>query len=486
MVEQETDEPRVKDISFLNTIKTVAIIGPSQKRGFMFVKSHADNFKGKAVYAVHPKLKEIPGFENVKVYPSLQDIPDQIDYVYISVPNSVILGVIDDCVKAGVKLASVFTSEFSDSGTIEGLELEKEMLRRANNKLRMIGPNGLGLYYPKLGLGWRTLFQKSFGKSSLRVGVVGQSGGLTNALIYTATYLGLEISKAFSFGNGADLGFVDLLHYLINDPETDIILSYLEGIKEGHGKKLKWVLNQNKNDKPIVIVRGGQTDAGSKATLTHTASISGENKIWKVLFDQFNIIEAESLEQLLHITYLIENYGLFEMENVAVLSGSGGYGVILTDLVEKVGMKVPPFSSNIQEKLNSLFGVAGTSPKNPLDPSAMVFNVDMMYKIIDLALSDNKIDGIIVDLPSFIFIQDPDPRKDPNFEDKMLEVLTLGHKHNKPLIANIIRANYPEDKERVYKKLRDKKIPVFGDPFEFIPLLPKISRYTKNRKSKKI
>ena len=482
MVEQETDKTRVKDISFINTIKTVAIIGPSKKRGFMFVKSHADNFKGKAVYAVHPKLKEIPGFENVKVYPSLLDIPDKIDYVYISVPNSAILNVIDDCVKKGVKLASVFTSEFSDAGTIEGLELEKELLRRAKNKLRLIGPNGLGLYYPKLGLGWRTLFQKSFGKSTMRVGVVGQSGGLTNALIYTASYLGLEISKAFSFGNGADLDFVDLLHYLINDPETDIILSYIEGIKRGRGNKLKWVLNQTENKKPIVIVKGGQTDAGSKATFTHTASISGENKIWKVLFEQFNIIEVESLEQLLHIAYLIENYGFFALDNVAVLSGSGGYGVILTDLIEKAGMKVPAFSPTIQEKLNSLFGIAGTSPKNPLDPSAQVFNIDFMYKVIDIALSDKKIDGIIVDLPSFIFFQDYDMRKDPKFESKMIECLTLGHKHNKPLIANIIRANNPEDKERVSKKLREKKVPVFGDPFEFIPLLPKISRYSKKRK----
>lgn len=482
MVNQETEKANVKDISFLDTIKTVAIIGPSQKRDFMFVKSHADNFKGKAVYAVHPKLTEIPGFENVKVYPSLLDIPDQIDYVYVSVPNSIVLSVIDDCVKKGVKLASIFTSEFSDSGTIEGLELEKKLLRRAKNKLRMLGPNGLGLYYPKLGLGWRTLFQKSFGKSIMRVGVVGQSGGLTNALIYTATYLGLEISKAFSFGNGADLDFVDLLHYLINDPETDIILSYLEGIKEGRGNKLKWVLNQTENNKPIVIVKGGQTDAGSKATLTHTASISGKNKIWKVLFEQFNIIEAESLEQLLHIAYLIESYGFFEMENVAVLSGSGGYGVILTDLVEKAGMKVPNYSPDIQEKLNSLFGIAGTSPKNPLDPSAQVFNVDFVFKIIDLALSDKKIDGIIVDLPSFIFFQDYDRRKDPSFESKMIECLTLGHKHNKPLIVNIIRANNPEDKERVSRKLIEKKVPVFGDPFEFIPLLPKISRYSKNRK----
>lgn len=174
------------------------------------------------------------------------------------------------------------------------------------------------------------------------------------------------------------------------------------------------------------------------------------------------------------------------MENVAVLSGSGGYGVILTDLVEKAGMKVPTFSPYIQEKLDSLFGFAGTSPKNPLDPSAQVFNADFMYNVIDLALSDKKIDGLIIDLPSFIFLQDLDFRKAPNYESKMIEVLTLGHKHNKPLIANIIRANYPEDKERVSKKLRDKKVPVFGDPFEFIPLLPKITRYTKNRKTKKI
>ena len=147
----------------------------------------------------------------------------------------------DECVKKGVKLVTVFTSEFSDAGTQEGEALEKELLRRAQNKVRILGPNGLGLYYPKIGMAWRPNFPTTSGN----IGFIAQSGGICNIAIYSAIELGISYSKVFSFGNGMDLDFVDLLHYLINDPETNIILCYLEGIKQGRIKYLKAILKNN-------------------------------------------------------------------------------------------------------------------------------------------------------------------------------------------------------------------------------------------------
>ena len=157
----------VKDLSFINEIQSMAVIGTSKKRNFFFLKSHAENFKGK-LYAVNPLLEDIPDFDKNKIYPSLKDIPNQVDFVFIAVPHSKILDVMDECVEKGVKLASVFTAEFSDSGTKEGLELEKKLLKRAKNKVRILGPNGLGLYYPKLGIAWRTQFPSKSGKPRRR------------------------------------------------------------------------------------------------------------------------------------------------------------------------------------------------------------------------------------------------------------------------------------------------------------------------------
>jgi acetyltransferase len=273
---------------------------------------------------------------------------------------------------------------------------------------------------------------------------------------------------------------------MINDPETELILCYLEGIKRERGEALRKVFefNNKKHKKPIIIVRGGQTKTGSAAAKTHTASISGENHIWKAIFEQNNIIEVNSIEQILATAYLIKYYGLFELNNLAVLSSSGGYGVILTDLVEKAGMKVPPFSSDIQTEIISNFFTLGTSPKNPLDVSAQIFSSKSVYKILDLALSDKLIDGAIVDMPSFYFNRDHSYRitYDPSYEDNMIEALSLGHKHHKPLIPIIKRIHCPEDRDRLFAKSLEKNVPVFEDPMEFISLLPKISQYTRKKK----
>ena len=292
MSKRDLNKLNIKDFSFINNIKSMAVIGPSKKREFFFLRNHAEYFKG-PIYAVHPKVEDIPNFEKKNIFQSLEDIPGEVDFAFIAVPPSQILDVIDECAKKNVKLVTVFTSEFSDSGTEEGIALEKELLKRAQNKVRILGPNGLGLFYPKLGIAWRPQFPTIPGN----IGFIAQSGGICNIAIYGANALGINFSKVFSFGNGADLDLVDLLYFLSNDPETNIILCYIEGIKVGRIDDLKKVLEQNK--KPIVVLKGGKSETGSIAAKTHTASISGDNRLWDALFKQFNIIEVDSLEQLL-------------------------------------------------------------------------------------------------------------------------------------------------------------------------------------------
>ncbi|MFX1419575.1 MAG: CoA-binding protein [Promethearchaeota archaeon] len=474
MLKSDTKDLNVKDLSFINNIKSIAVIGPSKKREYFFLKNHAEYFKG-PVYAVHPTVDEIPGFDKNNIFQSLEEIPNEVDFAFIAVPPSKVLKIIDACLKKNVKLVTVFTSEFSDSGTEEGIALEKELLKRAKNRLRILGPNGLGIYYPKLGIAWRPGFPTKSGN----IGFIAQSGGICNIAIYGAEAIGIYFSKVFSFGNGADLDFVDLLYFLSNDPETDIILCYLEGIKQGRIDDLKKVFEQNK--KPIIVLKGGKSKTGSIAAKTHTASISGDNRLWEALFRQFNIINVESLEQLLYTARLIDFYGSFELNNLAVFSISGGYGVILVDLLEKVGMKIPPFSPEIQEKLKSKFFLPGTSSNNPLDLAAQFFYVISVYEIIDIALSDRKIDGLILDMPSFYLTPILKSRDNQDFEAYMIESLTLGHKHNKPLIPIIQRLNNPKERERISKKLIERKVPVFGDPLEFVPLLSKISDYKKRK-----
>jgi len=459
-----------KDLSFINNIKSMAVIGASAKRDFFFLRNHQNSFKGK-VYAIHPKLEEIPDFPKEDIYASILNVPEDVDFAFIAVPAKLVLDIMDECVKKGVKLVTVFTSEFSDAGTQEGEALEKELLSRAQNKVRILGPNGLGLYYPKIGMAWRPNFPTTAGN----IGFIAQSGGICNIAIYSSIELGIEFSKVFSFGNGADLDFVDLLHYLINDPETNIILCYLEGIKQGRIKKLKAVLKSNK--KPIIILKGGKSETGSKAAKTHTASISGDNTIWQTFFKQYNIIEVDSLEQLLHTARLIDCYGVCAMKDLAVLSISGGYGVILVDIIEHYGMKVPPFSSETHDEIAKILFMPGTSSNNPLDLAAQFFAINKVQEIIEVALLDINIDGLILDLPGFYLTLPPRIQDPSAFLNVLLESLNLGHKHQKPLIVITQHLTRPKNIDALLMNLKEKNVPVFGDPLEVIPLLPKISRY---------
>lgn len=462
----------MKDLSFINDIKSMAVIGTSAKRNFFFLKNHQESFKG-SLYAINPTVKEIPDFPKENIYKSIKEVPGKVDFAFITVPAKQVLPVIDECVEKGVKLVSIFTAEFSDAGTKEGIELEKELLTRADNKIRILGPNGMGLFYPKLGIAWRGFFPNTPGN----IGLIAQSGGMCNIAIYTSIELGFNFSKVFSFGNGADLDFVDLLYFLSNDPETEIILLYIEGIKENRFDALKKVLSQS--TKPIVALKGGTSSTGSKAVKTHTASIAGDNKIWSALFRQYNIIQVESLEQLLYSAQIIDFYGINEYKNVAVFSISGGYGVVLVDLIEKYGMNIPPFSDEIQLKLDEKFFINGTSSNNPLDVAAQMFHSHTLVEIVDTALSDERIDTLIMDMPSWYFNPIYYITRDTNFNENIETVFKLGLKHHKPLFPIIQRAHCPEESHRIAKKLTQSKIAVFENPLDFIPLLRKITNYKR-------
>ena len=165
---------------------------------------------------------------------------------------------------------------------------------------------------------------------------------------------------------------------------------------------------------------------------------------------------------------------------MAVFSISGGYGVILVDLIEQKGINIPPFSPKIQEKLDLKFMLPGTSSKNPLDLAAQFFTKNAVYETIEIALSDDNIDGLILDLPSFYLTTVFTTQDNQMFETNIIEALSLAHKYKKPIIPIIQRLNRSEERERILKKLIERDIPVFGDPLEVIPLLLKISNYKRS------
>lgn len=464
--------PEIKDLSFIPDIKNMAVIGASKSRNFFVLNSHRENFKGK-IYAINPALEEIPGFDDGTqglIFPSIKDVPEQVDFAFITVPKEKVIQVIDDCVEKGVKLVSVFTADFSDSGTEEGIQLEKELIEHAQNKVRILGPNGMGFYYPKKGIAWRPSFPTKPG----RVGLVCQSGGLANLAIFMARELGLTFSKVFSYGNGADLDFVDILAHLSQDDETDYIITYVEGIKPGRGKVLKKVLERNK--KPIIALKGGVSTTGQTAAKTHTAALTGKSEIWSALFKQFGVIQVETLTELISGALILDSYGPVKVKNVIVFSISGGYGVMLTDLIEKYGINIPPFDDNTLDQLGSLFYRRGTSSQNPIDVSAQFYDMESLKKIFDIVLTDEKMDAMFFDIPPWYLDVNYRLRKYDDFEENLFKNLQLCQKYKKPLFLIIQRTDFIETRTKNLKRLRELGIPVFGQPKEFLPFLREMNR----------
>ena len=251
-------------------------------------------------------------------------------------------------------------------------------------------------------------------------------------------------------------------------------------LQKGRIGELRFLLRNNK--KPIIFLKGGKSEVGSLAAKTHTASISGNDTIWRSFLKQNNIIEVESLEQLLNTARLIDCYGASIIENLAVLSISGGYGVVLTDLLEKQGLKIPSFSQDTQKKLKEKFFMVGTSSNNPLDLAAQFFAIHLVYEIVELVLSDDKIHGLVLDLPGF-YISIPPRHRDKNgaFQTQVLNILKLAHKHKKPIILLLQHLTRSEKINDFTNQVKENNIPLFGDPMEFIPLLHKISEYKINK-----
>ncbi len=240
--------------------KSIAVIGASNNsraRGYAYIRHLLDHkFKGK-IYPINPKYSEVLG---IKAYPSLREVPGSVDYVICCVPASAVPDILEDCAQKGVKAAHLFTARFSETGRQEDAELEQKILKQARKGgIRLIGPNCLGIYYPKEGLA----FGYDFPINSGSVGLISQTGGLAGGCIQLASLRGIYFSKVISYGNALDYNESDFLDYLAQDPETKVILMYVEGLKDG--KRFFDTLRRATSVKPVIIIKGGRGKSGTRA-----------------------------------------------------------------------------------------------------------------------------------------------------------------------------------------------------------------------------
>jgi acyl-CoA synthetase (NDP forming) len=361
--------------------KSVAVTGASPgKQGQLFLDSFlASGFKGK-VYAINSRGQEVSG---MKAYTSVKELPEPVDYVVCCIPAHAVPEFIRDCGARGVKAVSVFTAGFSEIGTDEGKRLEKEVVRAARDTgVRIIGPNCLGVYAPKVGFSYTSDFPRQSGS----VAYVCQSGGNSVYVTRAAGYRGVRFSKVISYGNACDINECELLEYLIQDDDTKIVAIYIEGVR--NGPRFYRALTELTRTKPVIVLKGGYTKAGAKAAASHTGSLAGSDEVWDELLQQAGAIRVHSLEELVDVLVTVCLLPTPAGRRVGIFGGGGGATVLGADDWSKYGFVLPPLPRAIKEEIRaSVPTEAGLILHNPIDLSSFAYS-ERFYGLIKRLLTD--------------------------------------------------------------------------------------------------
>jgi len=358
---------RIKELDRLFNPTSLAMVGASKderKTGARFLKGLIDRgFRGK-LYPVNPRETEIMGLRS---YPSLLDIPGEVDLVYVIVPASAVPQVIAECSQKRAKFAVVHSAGFSEAGA-EGKKLEEEMLKIAREGgTRIIGPNCMGLYSPQAHINTITS-RASIDDETGSVAFVGQSGWATENIIQMGSERGLRFSQVVSIGNQSDLSTKDLLEYFADDTSTRVIGFYIEGIK--HGREFLRLARQISKKKPIIVWKTGRTEGGARAAASHTGSLAVNSVVLDAALRQNGIISARNLEELMDLLAAFASPVLPSGNRVGLLVEAGGGAVAGADAAEALGLEVPTLSpKNQRELMDKLKGVIPffSNPSNPVD-----------------------------------------------------------------------------------------------------------------------
>jgi len=340
--------------------RSIAVVGASTQEGpgsFMTAIKEM-SFSGQ-LYPVNPKAEEISG---LKCYPRLTEIPGDVDHVISSVPLRFVEQLVEDCGVKNVKVLHFFTAGFSETGDEEATALEARVLARAKEfGIRVIGPNCMGLYAPSGGLS----FMPSLPPEPGPVAMLSQSGANAGEFCRTASARGLRYSKVVSYGNGSDVRESELLEYVAEDPDTTVIASYIEGLKDG--QHFMRALRKATAAKPVVILKGGRTEAGTRAANSHTGSLAGSLQIFDAAVRQAGAIRVDRMEELVDMAVTFRYVPTLRGPRAGIVGGGGGYSVLASDEIGTAGLEMPALSAEIQQKLRDFTPTAGTSVRNPVD-----------------------------------------------------------------------------------------------------------------------
>jgi acetyltransferase len=348
-------------------------------------------YKGR-LFPINPKYAEIAG---IKCYPDLDSISDPIDLAIVGVPAHAVLESVRALGKKGVPSAIIFASGFGEMGA-EGARLEWELAVEARTAgVRVLGPNGLGLINAFEGV-LATFSQYGNGETPAGpIGFVTQSGALGTAIAALARSRGLGLGYFVNTGNEADVTFVDAMGAVLEDARIKVGTGYIEGLKDGEGfcRLARHVVTIGK---PLVVTKVGRTKAGARAASSHTGSLAGEDAVFDAVVRQFGVIRARNEAQMLDLADAFSTTPLPEGRGVAIITQSGGAGVMMADRAEELGLDVPVLSDETRAALQKVLPPFGAL-SNPVDVTAQfIAEPTILKESVRLVLEDPKIAVAII------------------------------------------------------------------------------------------
>jgi len=474
----------VRHLDYLFDPKTAAVIGASNMPGkwgcdiFNLLITHGT----RKVYPINKSKSEILG---VRAYSSILDVPDEIDFAVITVANEYLPAAMEDCIQKGVKTVLVISGGFAEIGN-DGIKAERQIAEIARRgSIRFIGPNCAGHVNTHAELCTAPYFPPTRKGPISLVAQSGNLGLIVASMLYEA---GLGLSKYVSSGNEADLHFEDYLEYFGQDENTGLILGYIEGFREG--KRFLELAKEISRNKPIVIMKVGVTDAGSKACISHTSALCGSDEISEAAFKQAGIIRVKEVGDLIDVSLCLLGQPRPKGRRVAVLTVGGGLGVIAADMLGKCGLVVPELSQDTINRLSSVLS-GRWSRGNPVDTSG-----DLSYPCIIPLLEDDNVDAILIAGPvwapvgfSALISTAPWERDYTVGFDQLLkqveeeslrnldEIRQLAHSYGKPIVFSALATNEVKNGE-LYHKLQSYNLTPFPTPDRAAKALARLVEYS--------
>ena len=454
--------------------KTVALIGVSSNLGFGhgLPQFLIDQGWGDRIYPVNPNVEEIAG---IRAYPSVRDVPAEIDLACILVPAQFVEGVLEECVAKGVKAVIVMSAGFAETGA-EGKRLQDSLsaLARAAG-IRMIGPNCIGVVDVPNGFGTTEILLKDIQPGN--ISIVAQSGVFGNILLDGAPAQGVRIAKVATIGNRADLDETDFLAYYGDDPDTGVIVLYMESIRRG--RDFLETARDVSRKKPVLAYLGGQTEAGRKATSSHTGSMAGFRRMDKDALRQAGVWIAKDPAELLETAKVFSLCPLPRGKKVLTVTASGSLGVMAADRLMEEGLDLAELSSSRLSRLREM-----TPPwmnlRNPLDvgPSGLfgeAMNVALEAPEVDAVLAFPVIPWAVV---SSMLQENPAAVASMFVDRTVLEKAAS----EKPVILSV--PGHPEWRE-VCRRSLFPQLPIVSTPQGAASALATLYRYERWKKKDK-